>query len=180
MAQNIRNLLNQNPEETKAMPKGHEKRFLKKLEEHLPKQKSKFSMLNIAASITILLGISYGVFQFYNTPVQPKQNDFTISTLSDISPDLKKVEDYYLASINLELSNVELTPINKELFDGYMERLKILNNEYKTLTEELTTNGLNEASLNALIDNLKYRLNLVTRLRVQLQELNDTNLEQSI
>ena len=28
---------------------------------------------------------------------------------------LKRVEDYYLASINLELSKVKLTPENKEL-----------------------------------------------------------------
>ncbi len=90
-----------------------------------------------------------------------------------MSPDLKKVEDYYLASINLELSKVQLTPENKELFDGYVERLKELNDEYDTLILELNDNGLNEDTLDALIDNLKFRLNLVMRLKEKLQEFNN-------
>ena len=89
-----------------------------------------------------------------------------------MSPGLKKVEDYYLASINLELSKVKYTDGNKDVFDGYIEQLNILNKEYKTLSVELTENGPSELTVNALIDNLKYRLNLLYRLREQLNVLN--------
>ena len=83
-----------------------------------------------------------------------------------------------MASINLELSKVQLTPENKELFDGYVQRLKELNDEYDKLTLELNDNGPNEETLDALIDNLKFRLNLVMRLKEKLQEFNDDSFGQ--
>ncbi len=90
------------------------------------------------------------------------------------------MEDYYLANINLELSKVKLTPENKELFDGYVVKLEELNKEYKPLSVELTENGPNELTVSALIDNLKLRLNLLYRLKEQLQDLNDSNVDQEI
>ena len=99
------------------------------------------------------------------------QPEAVTKSLGDISPDLKKVEDYYLASINLELSKVKYTPETKELLDGYLKRLDELTKEYKRLTEELNTLGPNELLVNALIDNLKFRLNLLYKLRNHVSEL---------
>ena len=188
MAQDLRNLFEKDPKEQHIkMSEGHDARFLQKLDEELPKNKrsNHFSFLNIAASVIVLLGMSYGAFQFFQTSVDPVApvivENTDLKTLGDVSPDLKKVEDYYLASINLELSKVQLTPENKELFDGYVQRLKELNVEYDKLTIELNDNGPNEETLNALIDNLKFRLNLVMRLKEKLQEFSDdTFAEESI
>ncbi|WP_400077927.1 hypothetical protein [Winogradskyella sp. R77965] len=186
MAQDLRDLFNEEPKDQNVkMSEGHEARFLQKLEEELPKQKSshRLSFLNIAASIVVLLGLTYGAFQMFPTsdttddePTKVVETD--IKTLGDISPDFKKVEDYYLASINLELSKVQLTPQNKELFDGYVQRLKELNDEYDRLTIELNENGPNEDTLDALINNLKFRLNLVMRLKEKLAEYNDDSFVQ--
>ena len=79
-----------------------------------------------------------------------------------------------------ELSKIEVTPETQELFNGYLERLEELNNEYAKLADELTESGPTERTVNALIDNLKLRLNLLYRLKEKLNELNnDTNkLEQ--
>jgi hypothetical protein len=180
MAQDLRNLFKEDPKAQHIkMSKGHDARFLQKLDEELPKNKSsnRFSFLNIAASVIVLLGMSYVAFQFFQIPVDAFApvivENTDLRSLGDVSPDLKKVEDYYLASINLELSKVQLTPENKELFDGYVQRLKELNREYDKLTIELNDNGLNEDTLDALIDNLKFRLNLVMRLKEKLQEFND-------
>lgn len=180
MAQDLRNLFEEDTQEQYIkMSEGHDARFLQKLDKELPKKKdfSRFSFLNIAASVIVLLGMCYGAFQFFQTPVDPDKpvvvENTDLKTLGDMSPDLKKVEDYYLASINLELSKVQLTPQNKELFDGYVERLKELNEEYDRLTVELNENGPNEETLEALIDNLKFRLNLVMRLKEKLQEFSD-------
>ncbi len=185
MAQDLRNLFEEDPkDEHIKMSEGHEVRFLQKLDKELPKKKqsNRFSFLNIAASVIVLLGLSYGAFQFFQLPVGPVESivveNTNLKTLGDVSPDFKKVEDYYLASINLELSKVQLTPENKELFDGYVQRLKELNDEYDTLIIELTSNGPNEETLNALIDNLKFRLNLVMRLKEKLQEYNDDSFTQ--
>ena len=69
---------------------------------------------------------------------------------------------------------------NKELFDGYVLRLQELNNEYDKLLEELNENGPNSVTLDALIENLKLRLNLVMRLKDKLEEFNDDAFEQEI
>ncbi len=182
MARDLRDLFQEDTKNQKAnMSHGHEARFLQKLERELPKKKehSKFKLLNIAASVVVLLGLAYGAFQIFPTGESienngKKPNEVSeLKTLGDLSPDLKKVEDYYLASINLELSKVQLTPENKELVDGYMARLKELNDEYKRLTIELNENGLNEETLDAHINNLKLRLNLVTRLKTKIKEFNE-------
>ena len=180
MAQDIRKLFENEPKVfNDKMPKGHEAKFLKKLEEELPvkSNNSIFSFLNIAASIVLLIGFSYGAYQFMGSSEIENSTQETVSrkSLGDISPQFKKVEDYYLANINLELSKMKVTPESKELFDGYLARLEELNNEYTRLEEELTQSGPNEQTVNALIDNLKLRLNLLYRLKEKLSELNESN-----
>ena len=178
MAQDLKKLFEEDRLKIQnGMPSGHEARFAKKLEQELPAIaiKKRFRIWNVAASVVVLLGLSFGAYQFFKSPVEINQPDDTVVTLKslgDVSPDLKKVEDYYVANINLELANVKLTPENKELFDSYILRLEELNKEYKRLSVELTENGPNELTVSALIDNLKLRLNLLYRLKEQLRELN--------
>ncbi|MEZ4780876.1 MAG: hypothetical protein R2816_04645 [Flavobacteriaceae bacterium] len=178
MAQDIRKLFEEEPKVgNQKMPKGHEARFLEKLDKELPKQNSRplFSFLNVAASVVILLGLSFGAYKYFNQPVEIDTPTEVVKTspLGEISPQLKKVEDYYLANINLELSKMKVTPENKEMFDGYLSQLEELNNEYNVLSNELTTSGSIERTINALIDNLKFRLNLLYRLKEKLNELNN-------
>ncbi len=180
MAQDIRKLFENEKQVFKdTMPNGHEARFLEKLERESPKNKTtnRFTFLNIAASVVILIGLSFGAYQFLGSGeevVIPQDNIAdTKSPLGKVSPQLKKVEDYYLASINLELSKMKVTPENKELFDGYLERLQELNKEYDVLSKELTESGPTERIINASIENLKLRLNLMHRLKEKLNEINN-------
>ncbi|SDS70316.1 hypothetical protein SAMN04515667_2780 [Formosa sp. Hel1_31_208] len=192
MAQDLRDLFKNEPKDSQLkMGEGHEARFITKLDEALPKDTSitkRFSIFYIAASILVLIGLSFGAYQFFNeaesirTEIvnnQDPSNEQELRSLGDISPDFKKLEDYYLANINLELSKVKLTPDNKELFDGYVVRLAELNEEYKRLSVELTENGPNELTVSALIDNLKLRLNLLYRLKEQLKELSTSEEAQT-
>ena len=185
MAQDIRKLLEQDQSLVdSSMPKGHEDRFLEKLDKKLPEHRkaTSFSWMKIAAGFVILLGLGFAAYQFFKPGPKIEGTELVDTTtnkseeengksLGDISPDLKKVEDYYLATINLELSKVKYTPENKELLDGYLQRLDELTKEYKRLTQELNTSGPNELTINALIDNLKFRLNLLYKLRNQIKEL---------
>ncbi|HMC02140.1 MAG TPA: hypothetical protein VKN14_13970 [Flavobacteriaceae bacterium] len=182
MAQDIRDLVKQSKQlEKMDMPKGHETRFLKKLDKELPlsKTKSKFTFLNVAATIVLLFGLTFGGYKLFKpsvTEVIPEDKPVVVETktLKDVSPQMKKVEDYYLASINYELSKMKVTPESKELFDGYLSKLEELNNEYNRLSKELIESGPNELTVNALIDNLKFRLNLLYRLRDKLNEFNNS------
>lgn len=173
MSKDLKQLLKQEQHDI-VIPKDHEARFIKKLDISLPEQKvSRYTLFNKVASFILLIGLAYGSFNYFNSNdidlpvVQTKDT----KTLGDISPSLKKVEDYYLASINLELSKLTYTAETKLLFDGYIERLHELNTEYDKLSIELTNNGPNESTINALIDNLKLRLNLLYRLKNQLKDL---------
>ncbi len=189
MAQDLKKLFKETTSNTSAkMSEGHEMRFFEKLETEFPKKQKfiyRLKFLNVAASVVILIGLGYSALQYFNksghinTSKQEISN--TIKSLGEVSPDLKKVEDYYLASINLELSKIQLTPSNKELFDGYVQRLKELDGEYNKLILELEDDGLNQETLDALIDNLKFRLNLVMHLKEKLKEFNDQSfLEQKV
>ena len=189
MAQDIRELFQKEQKnETQAnLPAGHEARFLKKLDAEFSKtSKTTWSWWYIAASIVVVLGVGFGTFKYFqvpeniqvvDTPTDTGSNkgEIPTRTLGDISPDLKKVEDYYLANINFELSKVTLTPENKDLIDGYLTQLETLNQEYKRISLELTHSGPNELTVNALITNLKFRLNLMYRLKEQLETLKTTD-----
>lgn len=183
MAQDLKKLFkNEQQMSTQKMPKGHESRFLEKLDNQLPEQSSgrRFTFFSMAASVVIVLGLSFAGYQYFKgTPVEPAEVVGNTQSIEDISPQLKKVEDYYLANINLELSKLEYSPENKELFDGYVHRLGELSKEYDLLSKELFESGPNEQTVTALIDNLKLRLNLMYRLKEKLNELNkDTGYEE--
>ncbi|WP_299550367.1 hypothetical protein [Seonamhaeicola sp.] len=195
MAQDIRELFKDDKITHEKMPENHQERFLKRLDEAFPEsQKSNFGWIRIAASIVLVIGLSVGGYKIFkpeagtvdpvemvSTPVETAET----KTLGDMFPELKKVEDYYLASINLELSKIKYTPETKDLFDGYIEQLGELDKEYKRLSLELTESEPSELTVNALIDNLKLRLNLLYRLKSQLKELTPSEagteeVEQSI
>ncbi|MBU2951485.1 hypothetical protein KO493_12335 [Tamlana agarivorans] len=179
MAQDIRELFKNSKVTHQEMPESHEARFLNKLDQALPQKSQGYpNWMKIAAAIVVFLGLGMGAFQIFKVENNEESSTEVATakpienkTLGDISPGLKKVEDYYLASINLELSKIDPTPETKELLDGYLEQLEVLDRAYQKLSEELSTSGPSELTVNALIDNLKLRLNLLYRLRSQLQIL---------
>ncbi|MET1259990.1 hypothetical protein ABV409_11630 [Flagellimonas sp. DF-77] len=169
------------------MDEGHEDRFLAKLEEALPKRnRPRFYGLRIAASIAVFVAIgSYFLLTDSNPTVDPKttvvenseQPASTIS-LGDLSPELKQVENYYVANINLELADLEVSEANKGIVDGYMEQLEQLDLEYQNLTQELNEYGPNDQTIGALIKNLQLRLQLLQKLKSKLNQLKSSKNEQ--
>ena len=190
MEQDLREMFKkQKEEEHYAIGKGHEERFLQKLNDAIPEDKKASSVwLKIAASIVVLLSIGLG-YRYMNTDravdtnlvdtesIDEKANEFTFG---DLSPDLKKVENYYVSNINIELSKLEVSPETKDLIDGFMEQLNNLNLEYKTLNVELKELGPNDQTITALIENLQLRLQLLQKLKKKLNELKPSKNEQII
>ncbi|MEZ4858783.1 MAG: hypothetical protein R2781_08230 [Flavobacteriaceae bacterium] len=103
-----------------------------------------------------------------NTEINTQTPTITIGSLS---PDLKKVEDFYITGINQQLASLNRTPENEELVNGYLQRLEELNNAYNLLNKELNEVGPSEATITALIDNLQLRLELLFKLKNKLKEL---------
>ena len=194
MAQDIRELLKKHqPEKETGLSPGHEARFEAMLDRELGSSTSRrpgFYWMRIAAVAVVAFGLGYFGFQQLSADqaelgpavvdaIDDRGNTTTPGlTLGDISPDLKKIEDFYTNGINVQLASLETDDENRELIDGYMLRLEELSKEYNTLNVELNEFGPTEATITALIDNLKLRLELLFRLKNKLQELKDTNNEQ--
>ncbi|WP_339665108.1 hypothetical protein [Maribacter arcticus] len=188
MEQDLREMFNKEKREQKfTISNGHEERFLEKLQQSLPESKKpNRAWLKVAASIMVMLSFGVGYLllnensNVENTVVDSdsineKQTEFTFG---DLSPDLKKVENYYVANINLELARLEVSPDTKDLIDGFMEQLNNLNLEYKTLNTELKELGPNDQTITALIENLQLRLQLLQKLKRKLNELKLSKNEQ--
>jgi hypothetical protein len=187
MEQDLRELFRKSDsvEPRELLKEGHEVRFEKKLDKAFPKRNTaRFLYVKIAAAVVLILAAGYFLMQMLNsnelknTPEivntdKKGANGQTIS-LGDISPNLKKVEDYYVANIYLELSEIEVTKENKSLFNEYMLKLSELNKEYENLNVELADIGPNEPTITALIDNLQLRLQLLYQLKEKLNELKET------
>ncbi|WP_421801434.1 hypothetical protein [Flagellimonas sp.] len=194
MARDLRKLFEKEREEKRFdMKKGHEDRFFSKLEEELPKDPPKKKVLSlwmqIAASVVVAVGLSFYYFNSNKGVVGPDEKVTVVDrnnpnngvqgiSLGDLSPDLKKIETYYTTNINLQLSELADDPVNKELVDSYMDRLSELNKEYHRLNQELNDLGPNDQTINALINNLQLRLQLLQKLKSKLNQLKSSKNEQ--
>lgn len=182
MGQDLRNMFQEGfSDENIKLKEGHQFRFMDKLNEELPVEKKKeknFFWLKIAAMIIVGVGMGVLTFSFLTnksekeilaeSKLEQKETNFTIGSLS---PELNKIEKYYIANINLQLTTLKFSKENKDLMDGYMMRLDELDIAYKTLTIELNEHGPNEHTISALIENLKLRLKLLFELKNKLNEI---------
>ncbi len=159
------------------MSKGHEDIFKARLAKEFGEEPKKdYSMLLKMAAVFIVAVMST-VFVM-NTPFgeNPQNNNQIVEnskiSLGDISPDLKTIEDYYLTSIKVELATLETSTDHDAMITSYLEELKTINNAYDELEEDLNTYGISEEIINAMIDNLQLRLELLQDLKQKLNNLN--------
>jgi len=152
----------------------------------LPQQKKKtLPYLKIAASVALIIGL--GAFFVWKgntvvseeTVVEKKKIDNSIEKISlgDLSPNLKKIESYYMASINLEISGLEVSNKTKALIDSFMGELNELNHEYGRLSKELNEIGPNDQTITAMVKNLQLRLEMLQKLKVKLNQLKSSKNE---
>ncbi|MDP5231677.1 MAG: hypothetical protein NWQ38_14895 [Cellulophaga sp.] len=173
-----------------SLKKGHKARFSESLAQEMPKKRKNY-WFYAAMAASFLLLISFGFYWSTSSKKVENSNPTLVETtkkpeeiphisLSDLSPDLKKVEQYYLATINLELAQLDFSAENEELVKAYMEQLAVLNKEYQRLNKELTDIGPNDQTITALIQNLQFRLQLLQKLKEKLNELKESKNETTI
>jgi hypothetical protein len=192
MAQDIRDMFrDEKPESQEKLNKGHEQRFMARLDNEMPvdqKGGNRYFYFSIAAVLVVALGI--GLFMF-NDPVSTGNEVELVDTpsseaepgnvpderqflLSDVSPEFKQIENYYMASINMELAKLEINDDNKALIDAFMLELEELDKEYQRLNAELNEAGPNEQTIEAMVANLQLRLELLLKLKNKLNEIKNS------
>ena len=203
MAQDIRELFkNDNSTPKGKLSQGHQDRFaarLNALHQDLEDKsvvtmnttKSKFPWMKIAAIFIVALSIGILGYNQLSAPTNEATTVVNLNKvdtnntptdvvpvyLSEVSPQFKEVEDYYLASINLEIAKLQLNDENKDLIDAFMTQLAELDEEYAQLNRELKEAGVNEQTVNTLIANLQLRLELLFKLKSKLNQLKNNQNE---
>lgn len=179
MSKNIREIMKNYKNEDVSLSANHRNNFqdrLLKEVHHQPKKKN-YRWLQVAASVVLIVSLAVGYFGIERTPEEIKPTK--VISLGSLSPELKSIEKYYENTINYEISNLSVNDSNKEILDGYLAKIGELSTEYKSLTLELNTKGVNDEIINALINNLQLRLQLLQRLKKQLNDLKQLNSKQN-
>jgi len=148
------------------------------------KSKKRYVFLKIAASVLVLLSLGFGgyqVFRFDTSQIVQSEDkaDKKINSMADISPDFKKVEDYYLTHINYQISKIKISGENKELLEVYLSQLGVLQEEYKQMNANLNAGKVREETLDALIENLQLRLQLMLQLKKKLTRIENLKSQEN-
>ena len=153
--------------------------FERKLEKELHSQRGiPIRFLSIAASVIMLFGLGYFVSMQQNS-IERSVPEVSQVDLEEFSPELKKIENYYLTAINYELASLEVTDDNKAMLDEYLRKLNGLAKEYQLLSQQLRMDNIDEELINNLIDNLQMRLQLMVELKNELKKLKSVNHEEN-
>ncbi len=158
------------------MSKGHENKIKHRLNEAFGKKTNQdFSMIYKMAAVAIIAALST-IFVLNQSRVEPdNSNNQVIQTqkigLGDISPELNTIENYYMTSIKFELATLETSTEFDAVVNSYLEELQHINKAYDDLENELNNVGISEEIINAMIDNLQLRLELLQDLKQKLNNL---------
>ena len=177
MGQDIKKIFEDAPEmASREIPKGHKNRFESKLDSAFPKKESTFSIMKIAASFALIVSLSLSGYFYFNVDDSSTQ----INSMADISPDLKKVEDYYLTHINYQFSKIKITEENRAFLETYFVELGLLQEAYKSTIAKIDSEEeISEEIIDGLIENLQSRLKLMFQLKAQLKKMDNLNKQEN-
>jgi cytochrome c-type biogenesis protein CcmH/NrfG len=154
---------------------GHFERFSVKLEIRRQKMAGKRSIVPYllkAAVVTLLVTLSS--LWTWDHFIRPGSRRMT---LSEVSPQYKEVENYYLHQVNLmegEILNLDTnqTPEQKEML---IKEMQSMDSTYISLQKELKANPNDERIINAMIEHYQTKLDVMTYIVSQLKSIRNEN-----
>ena len=166
--------------DTEEPQRGHQQRFLEKLQESqgvvsIQKKKNTWwKPLSIAASVAILLGIGFSMFN--TAPSIDEQ-------VAEISLEVSQTQFHFTSLIDEQVQQLksESTPETKKMIDDTMIQLNRLDSNYKVLEQDLLNGGNSKLILSAMITNFQTRIDLLQDVLDQvstiknLKKYNDEN-----
>jgi hypothetical protein len=154
---------------------GHFERFNWKLEKRLHSATSRRSIapyLLKAAVVTILVTLSS--LWTWDHFIRADRGRMT---LSDVSPQYREVENYYVHQVNLvenELQTVDLKN-NPEQKQMLQQEIKSMDSVYVQLQKDLKANPNDERVINAMIEHYQTKLEVMTYIVNQLKAIRNDN-----
>jgi len=147
-------------------PKGHQKRFLDKLNEVEKPATNKLNWwkpLSIAASIAVLIAV--GSVFLKSEPIE--------ADLASVSPEMKVTQSFFTKAINKELQTLQSlnNPDAKELVDDALLQIDILEKQYEGLKKSLVTSSNDKRVIYAMISNFQNRIDLLEQVIEKIEEI---------
>jgi predicted PurR-regulated permease PerM len=149
---------------------GHAQRFLAKLQatskvvslEKKPKR-NWWRPLSIAASVALFLAVA-GAYL-----LAPSVED----QVAEISPEVSKTEFYFANLINDQVKQMqgESTPETKKIIEDTMVQLQNLEQDYKTMEQDLLNGGNSKLILRAMITNFQTRMDLLQEVLNKIETI---------
>lgn len=159
------------------LPKGHEERFLQKLNQQSANQKSSFNYWKIAAVLIPICMLSiYFVLEFETAPQQ------TQMSLAEYSPELSEAENHFAFMINEKVKEIKSlqNSDNKHMIDHSLNELDSLQSNYNQLLKDLKQSGGNPLVIKSVVTNLQLQLEVLESVLNQIefkQEIKKTTNE---
>src|SRR5690606_16411002 len=152
-------------------PDGHFERFSFKLDTRLHAGKAKRSIIPYllkAAVVTLLVTLSsLWTFDHFVRP-----NLKTKMTLSQVSPEYREVEKYYVQQVNLmenELTLIDMS--NPEQKEALMVEMASMDSVYVELQKELRANPDDQRIIDAMIKHYQTKIEVMSYILDQLKEI---------
>jgi len=174
---NIEDIIRNNKEffEGAEPSKGHLERFNRKLEMRFSSRtitRSIVPYLLRAAVVTLLVTLSS--LWTWDHFIRSDRNR---TTLGDVSPQYKEVENYYVHQVNLmesELVNIDLknNPDQKKML---LTEMKSMDSVYVQLQKELKANPNDERIINAMIEHYQTKVEVMSYIVSQLKAIRNEN-----
>lgn len=156
-------------------PKGHQHRFLDKLNQQPKKQSNTrptiINILAIAAVLAVIVTIS-GLFT--NTTV-------TSADLASVSPEMEQTQSFFVSTINTELKKLQAfnTVESKVLVEDALQQLEVLEKQYDVLKVDLVESGNDQRVIYAMISNFQNRIALLEQVINKIEEVKNLNTHQN-
>lgn len=163
MERDIRDLFTKNEEAHIEIPKNHRTEFLQKLA-HQHKKKPSFlrnNIYKIVASVALVLACTVyylsSISKVEKTPLQLQ---------------VAEIEKEYLINIDKEWESFIAVAEDSILVNKYKVKMLDFDKDYRTITKQLDKTPNNIYALEALINNLQRRLELIKNIKEHIKELN--------
>jgi len=163
MQRDIRDLFKEE-EELKQLPENHRAEFLEKLR-HQPRSK-RIGILWLKVVAIAVIALTVGFSVFYNPPIEES---------TDMIAQIEAVEAQYLEDIEKEWERFLTITDDDVLVERFKNKLADLSNDYQELTLQLQKDANNVLVIEALIDNLQNRLQLLKNIQEHIKFLNQKN-----
>ena len=157
--------------DTEEPMEGHRDRFLDKLNTaqgtisiNRKKPTTWWKPLSIAASVVVLFALGLNLLNF---------NPSTEEQLANMAPEVTDTRVYFTSLIEQQVSELQAqsSPETEQLIAEVLGQLKKLDDNYKSLEQEIINGGDPNLILSAMIQNFQTRISLLQDVRNQLESI---------